>query len=77
MKFYKGKEEKIVKGRGLKSRDREEEKTSVNKVFQQKDWQIRGSRWITGGFMWIEYTCSRCTYLGISSFLQNLYSYSC
>lgn len=37
MKFYKGKELKIVKGRGLKSRDREEDKTSVNKVFQQKD----------------------------------------
>lgn len=28
--------EKPVKEKGLKSRDREEEKTSVNKMFQQK-----------------------------------------
>lgn len=53
---------KTCKGGRFKSRDREEEKISVNKMFQQKDWQIQGSRWISGGFMWIEYTCIRCTY---------------
>lgn len=37
MKLYRGKDEKQVKGGGSKSRDREEEKTPVNKVFQQKD----------------------------------------
>lgn len=37
MKLYRGKEGKPVKGGDLKSRDREEEETSVNKMFQQKD----------------------------------------
>lgn len=35
--MYRWEDEKQVEGGRLKSRDREEEKTSVNKMFQQKD----------------------------------------